>query len=89
MTLQARTVGPDHGSAASTVAGLTLEARDLCLRFGALEALKTVSLGVAGHEIHSVIGPNGAGSRLESDQDPSNRQISLRLQRTKPPIRWV
>ena len=61
MTLQARTVGPDHGSAASTVAGLTLEARDLCLRFGALEALKTVSLSVTGHEIHSVIGPNGAG----------------------------
>lgn len=38
-----------------------LEAADLGLRFGAVEALRSVSLGVAAREIHAVIGPNGAG----------------------------
>lgn len=42
-------------------AGTILEARDLCLRFGAVEALKSVSLSVHAGSIHALIGPNGAG----------------------------
>ena len=38
-----------------------LEARELCLRFGAVDALKAVSLRVLEGEIHAIIGPNGAG----------------------------
>jgi branched-chain amino acid transport system ATP-binding protein len=38
-----------------------LEAEALCLRFGAVETLKSVSLTVLEGEIHAVIGPNGAG----------------------------
>jgi branched-chain amino acid transport system ATP-binding protein len=41
--------------------GLVLEARDLSLRFGAVEALKQVSIRVRAGEIHAIIGPNGAG----------------------------
>ncbi|WP_428249669.1 ABC transporter ATP-binding protein [Ferrovibrio sp.] len=40
---------------------LVLEARDLNLRFGAVEALKQVSIRVRPREIHAIIGPNGAG----------------------------
>lgn len=42
-------------------AGAVLNAADLCLRFGAIEALVSVSLAVQAGEIHAVIGPNGAG----------------------------
>ncbi|MCL7946163.1 ABC transporter ATP-binding protein [Marinobacter sp. ATCH36] len=41
--------------------GITLEARNLSLRFGAIEALKSVSVAVEAGSIHAVIGPNGAG----------------------------
>ncbi len=41
--------------------GSILEARDLCLRFGAVEALRSVSLAVQAGSIHALIGPNGAG----------------------------
>lgn len=38
-----------------------LAAQALELRFGAVEALKGVSIAVAPGEIHAIIGPNGAG----------------------------
>jgi branched-chain amino acid transport system ATP-binding protein len=38
-----------------------LAAQALQLRFGAVEALKDVSIAIAPAEIHAVIGPNGAG----------------------------
>ena len=41
--------------------GTILEARDLCLRFGAVEALRDVSIRVQSGAIHALIGPNGAG----------------------------
>lgn len=41
--------------------GTILEARDLCLRFGAVEALRDVSLTIREGTIHALIGPNGAG----------------------------
>jgi len=45
----------------ATVAEPVLEARGLGLRFGAIDALKDVSIAVAPGEIHAIIGPNGAG----------------------------
>ena len=38
-----------------------LEASGLSLRFGAVDALKAVSLRVLEGQIHAIIGPNGAG----------------------------
>ena len=38
-----------------------LEAKDLTLRFGGLEALNGLSFSIRPHQIASVIGPNGAG----------------------------
>jgi branched-chain amino acid transport system ATP-binding protein len=47
--------------APTTVSEPVLEAKGLGLRFGAVDALKDVSIAVAPGEIHAVIGPNGAG----------------------------
>jgi branched-chain amino acid transport system ATP-binding protein len=47
--------------APTTVTEPVLEAKGLGLRFGAVDALKDVSIAVAPGEIHAVIGPNGAG----------------------------
>lgn len=38
-----------------------LQSDSLCLKFGAVHALKDVSIRVGTGEIHAVIGPNGAG----------------------------
>src|SRR4030081_1351052 len=40
---------------------VVLRASSLGLRFGAVDALKDVSIAVAAGEIHVIIGPNGAG----------------------------
>jgi len=41
--------------------GTVLEARNLTLRFGGLEALNGLSFSIRSRQIVSVIGPNGAG----------------------------
>lgn len=41
--------------------GAILEARALGLRFGAVEALKDVSVAIRPGTVHALIGPNGAG----------------------------
>jgi len=41
--------------------GLALEARDIHKRFGAIEALRGLSLGVRQGEIYGLLGPNGSG----------------------------
>lgn len=41
--------------------GAILEARALGLRFGAVEALKDVSIRIEPRSVHALIGPNGAG----------------------------
>ncbi len=41
--------------------GTILEAREISLRFGAVEALRSVSLAFRAGAIHALIGPNGAG----------------------------
>lgn len=43
------------------VSGTILEAQNLSLQFGAIEALKSVSVAVQAGAIHALIGPNGAG----------------------------
>ena len=40
---------------------IVLRASSLGLRFGAVDALREVSIAVAAGEIHAIIGPNGAG----------------------------
>jgi branched-chain amino acid transport system ATP-binding protein len=50
-----------EGASPSTERATVLEADSLSLRFGAVNALKSVSLTVRDGEIHAVIGPNGAG----------------------------
>ena len=62
-----------------------LEADSLCLRFGAVDALKAVSLRVLQGEIHAVIGPNGAGKSsllncLSGFYRPQSGAVSLRGQ---------
>ena len=37
------------------------EARDISMTFGAVQALRNVSLGIAKGEVHAIIGENGAG----------------------------
>lgn len=41
--------------------GMTLETRDLTLRFGGLTAVDAVSVSVRPGTVHALIGPNGAG----------------------------
>lgn len=41
--------------------GAIMEARALGLRFGAVEALKDVSIRIEAGSVHALIGPNGAG----------------------------
>ena len=43
------------------MANALLEVSELCKSFGGLVATDSVSLDVAGDEVHAVIGPNGAG----------------------------
>src|ERR1700749_1848824 len=40
---------------------IVLRASSLGLRFGAVDALRDVSIAVASGEVHAIIGPNGAG----------------------------
>jgi branched-chain amino acid transport system ATP-binding protein len=40
---------------------IVLRVSSLGLRFGAVDALREVSIAVAAGEIHAIIGPNGAG----------------------------
>src|ERR1022692_3790957 len=40
---------------------VVLRASSLGLRFGAVDALREVSITIAAGEIHAIIGPNGAG----------------------------
>jgi branched-chain amino acid transport system ATP-binding protein len=49
------------GDVPETKNGSLLEAREISLRFGGLEALNGLSFAVNPHHIVSVIGPNGAG----------------------------
>ena len=53
------TLGGDARSAST--AAPVIEVDELRRRFGAVEALRGVSLDVGGGEIHAVLGPNGAG----------------------------
>jgi branched-chain amino acid transport system ATP-binding protein len=45
----------------AATSGAILEARDLGLRFGAVEALRNVSVSIRAGDVHALIGPNGAG----------------------------
>jgi ABC-2 type transport system ATP-binding protein len=65
-----------------------LEARHITRRFGALEALRDVSLAVEEGEIHALLGPNGAGKTtllriLAGLIDADDGQILLRGRRVE------
>lgn len=45
----------------AATSGPILEARAIGLKFGAVEALKDVSVSIAAGDVHALIGPNGAG----------------------------
>jgi branched-chain amino acid transport system ATP-binding protein len=53
--------GRDDGAGDSTHHDVTIEVDGVTVRFGGLEALKTVSLSVAAGSTCGIIGPNGAG----------------------------
>lgn len=47
-----------------------LELRDLCVSYGAIDALKSVNISVEEGSIVALLGANGAGKRLLSEQYP-------------------
>jgi len=60
-----------------------LEADKLMLRFGAVEALKQVSITIVQGEVHAIIGPNGAGKSsllncLSGFYRPQSGSVSFR-----------
>ncbi len=52
---------PTRAPSASVAGAAVLEAQDLSIRFGGLQALQDVSIEVNEYEIVGLIGPNGAG----------------------------
>jgi branched-chain amino acid transport system ATP-binding protein len=75
--------------------GTILEASELCLRFAAVEALRSVSLAVEAGSIHALIGPNGAGKSsllncLSGFYKPYSGQVRFKgadISRRPPPDR--
>jgi branched-chain amino acid transport system ATP-binding protein len=52
---------PDHARDPAAAPTPVLETREVCIRFGGVQALSDVDLRVEEHEIVGIIGPNGAG----------------------------
>src|SRR6202171_6029996 len=67
-----------------------LETRDLTMRFGGVQAVRSVNFTLAEGELRCLIGPNGAGKStffkmLTGQLQPSQGQVLLRGHDISPP----
>jgi len=74
-----------------TIGGVMMDLRDITLRFGGVEALKSISFDIREGEIRAIIGPNGAGKSsmlnvISGFYNPQEGSVWFRGEK-RPPMR--